>query len=103
MASINLQWAAPKELDFSAEDLRDAYLKFEEHWNLFEKTELRTVQKKTNVHTSSCVLAKKGERFTKPCHYRQKLLPTRAGGQCGKERQRNSRMLSRAIANQEKI
>ena len=42
MTSSNLQWAAPKELDFTAENLRDAYLKFEEHWNLFEKTELRS-------------------------------------------------------------
>ena len=42
MTSSNLQWAAPKELDFTAENLRDAYLKFKEHWNLFEKTELQS-------------------------------------------------------------
>jgi len=40
MAS-NLQWAAPKELSLEG-NLRENYRQFEEHWTLFEKTELKS-------------------------------------------------------------
>ena len=39
MAS-NIQWAAPKEISFDG-NVSENYRKFEEHWNLFEKTELK--------------------------------------------------------------
>ena len=35
----NLQWAAPRELNFES-NVSDNYKKFEEHWSLFEKTKL---------------------------------------------------------------
>ena len=65
MASSNLQWAAPKELDFSAENLRDAYLKFEEHWNLFEKMELRTCSEEDKCSYFLLCIGEKGREIYK--------------------------------------
>ena len=65
MTSSNLQWAAPKELDFSAENIRDAYLKFEEHWNLFEKTELRTRSEENKCSYFLLCIGEKGREIYK--------------------------------------
>ena len=40
MASGNLQWAAPKPLKLDG-NVSENFCKFEEHWTLFEKTELK--------------------------------------------------------------
>jgi hypothetical protein len=40
MASGNLQWAAPKPLKLDG-NVSENFRKFEEHWTLFEKTELK--------------------------------------------------------------
>ena len=40
MASNNIFWAAPKELSFEG-NISENYRKLEEHWMLFEKTELK--------------------------------------------------------------
>ncbi|XP_046857694.1 uncharacterized protein K02A2.6-like [Xenia sp. Carnegie-2017] len=40
MASSNLQWAAPKPLKLDG-NVSENFRKFEEHWTLFEKTELK--------------------------------------------------------------
>ena len=65
MTSSNLQWAAPKELDFTAENLRDAYLKFEEHWNLFEKTELRSRNEEDKCAYFLLCIGEKGREIYK--------------------------------------
>ena len=49
MAS-SLQWEAPKKLSFDG-NVSENFRKFEEHWNLFEKTELKSSQLKRNAVT----------------------------------------------------
>ena len=59
MAS-SLQRAAPEELSFDG-NVSENFRKFEEHWNLFEKTELSQSQLKRNAVTF-CNLLVIGER-----------------------------------------
>ena len=65
MASGNLQWAAPKPLKLDG-NVGENFRKFEEHWTLFEKTELKGRSEEEDAHTFFYALERKAEKFTRP-------------------------------------
>ena len=63
MAS-SLQWAAPKELSFDG-NVRENFRKFEEHWNLFEKTELKSKSVEEKCSYFLLVIGERGREIYK--------------------------------------
>ena len=63
MAS-SLQWPAPEELSFDG-NVGENFRKFEEHWNLFEKTELKSKSFEEKCSYFLLVIGERGREIYK--------------------------------------
>jgi hypothetical protein len=64
MASANLQWAAPKPLKLDG-NVSENFRKFEEHWTLFEKTELKGRSEEERCSYFLLCIGEKGRKVHK--------------------------------------
>ena len=65
LQQISSGHTAPKPLKLTG-NVNEHYRKFEEHWTLVEKTELKDKSKKRNARTSYSASERKDVKFTKP-------------------------------------
>ena len=79
MATSNIQWAAPKQISFDG-NVSENYRKFEEHWNLFEKTELKGKSEEEKCSYFLLCVGEKGREIHKTLSFTTPETGTDADG-----------------------
>ena len=79
MATSNMQWAAPKQVSFDG-NVSENYRKFEEHWNLFEKTELKGKSEEEKCSYFILCVGEKGREIHKTLSFTTPETGTNADG-----------------------
>ena len=79
MATSNIQWAAPKQISFDG-NVSENYRKFEEHWNLFEKTELKGKSEEEKCSYFLLCVGEKGREIHKALSFTTPETGTDADG-----------------------